>query len=348
MRNWKSLSVLQVVGWLAFGSPAIGQQGSPDIAAELAKSSSRRLNGRIDGRLALVIGNASYSHASDTPNADDDAEQVARTLNRIGFTVMHRSNLSDRQMFEAIEDFRNELRVGGIGVFYYAGHAVELSGKNYLVPVNLNPLPPSGSDSAAQEQRQQLMKDTVSVAYVMDSLSKAGVDSSVVILDACRNDPVRGLVRVEDSGNSDFGGLPPETLFAFATRPGDTASDNGDYARALVRHIVEPGLTINEVFINVAKTMKEKGLQEPRLEHNLTDPPILVEETSNVAPWILGGLGAAGLGVAVVYGVMALSTFDHAEELCPPDQQRDRGCSEAAARTSASPWPWWGWGSRRC
>lgn len=206
-----------------------------------------------DRRLALVIGNAAYP-VNPLANAGNDAKDIADRLNRLGFNVTLQLDASQENMEKAIADFSRALMSAGasaVGLFYYSGHAVQLDDHNYLLPVN-----------ADIRQQTDLRYKAVNVSQVIDAMNEAGSDINLVILDACRDNPLprsfgrggaRGLART-DGGRG--------TLIAFATSPGKTADDgngrNGTFTKHLLQNLVTPGLSVEEVFKRVRQGVTEE------------------------------------------------------------------------------------------
>ena len=205
-------------------------------------------------RTALVIGNSAYQK-SPLVNPVNDAQAMAATLGSLGFTVTKIENASKSQMANAIRQFGDTIKLGGVGLFYFAGHGVQVNGENFLIPV----------DDDIQDKSQVATKG-IEAKLVLQAMSNAKNRLNVVILDACRNNPFaqsasRALV---PTGNTDSlprsdstGGLAPMealvgTLIAFATAPESVAADgsgkNGVYTENLLRNITEPGLRIEDVF----------------------------------------------------------------------------------------------------
>jgi hypothetical protein len=213
------------------------------IAATVARADPAPSPDR-EPRLALVIGNAAYRSMPLT-NPVNDARVMADTLRRLGFQVDTRENADQRQMKRAILDFGRELRAaGGVGLFYYAGHGMQANGENYLVPVD-----------AAIEGPADVPVETVGVQEVLGQMKDAGGRLNIVILDACRNDPFSRRFRGQANQGLAFVSAPTGTIIAYATAPGDVASDgnsrNGLYTSKLVNAMTVPGLKIEEVFKQV-------------------------------------------------------------------------------------------------
>ncbi|MEO7743701.1 MAG: caspase family protein [Usitatibacter sp.] len=207
-------------------------------------------------RLALVIGNGAYKD-SPLANPTNDAADMARVLEASGFTVIKRENATLREMHLALREFGDRLGRQTTGLVYFAGHGMQVRGRNYLIPVD--------ADIAREDEVAFAALD---LGALMDKLDSAKNPVNIVILDACRNNPfgsrltatARGLAPVD---------APPGTFIAFATAPGSTAADgggrNGLYTQHLVRHLEKPGLAIEEVFkaVRVGVRSDSKGAQIP-------------------------------------------------------------------------------------
>ncbi|WP_421882159.1 caspase family protein [Pacificispira sp.] len=207
---------------------------------------------RAEDRLALVIGNSDYA-IGPLANPVNDAGLMARSLTEAGFDVTQASDLGYRDMQRAVVHFARRLAASGpdtVGMVYYAGHAVQAEGENYLIPVDAD------IQDALDLEIQSLKIDTV-----MRSLESAGNRLNLVVLDACRNNPfpavsrsgMRGLARVD---------APYGTLLAYSTAPGEVAADgtdrNSPYTAALARTLRTPGLPVEQVFKQVRISVMER------------------------------------------------------------------------------------------
>ncbi|MBA3768697.1 MAG: caspase family protein, partial [Acidobacteria bacterium] len=209
-------------------------------------------------RIALVIGNGVYTNAPQLKNPPNDATDMADTLSRLGFNVEHGVNLTQRQMKAMIREFGQKLRRnGGQGLFYFAGHGVQLRGRNYLIPVDAEIL----SETDVEDQG-------VDANLVMGLMDEAGNGLNVVILDACRNNPFARSFRSAANGLAQVD-APTGTLIAYATSPGRVARDgtgrNGAYTAELLRQMRVPGLGIEELLKRVRANLKQQtnGEQVP-------------------------------------------------------------------------------------
>ncbi|MCC7048004.1 MAG: caspase family protein [Alphaproteobacteria bacterium] len=219
-------------------------------------------------RLALVIGNAAYDKQA-LKNPANDARAVAQSLRKLGFTVIERVDAGKKAMEDAILEFGEKLKAGGVGLFYYAGHGVQVRGHNYLVPLDAS-LP---SEASVRVQ-------AVDVDLVLEQMTEARNRANVVILDACRNNPFMAARRGAGAGLAAIDAARG-TLIAYSTAPGTVAVDgsgaNSPYTASLVRAIEQPGLTVEELFKRVRSTVLEatQGAQTPWESSSLTGDLVL-------------------------------------------------------------------------
>ena len=193
-------------------------------------------------RHALVVGNASYTHGA-LKNPVNDARAMARVLSEAGFEVTLLEDATQPVMQRAIRRFGDSLQRGGVGLFYYAGHGMQVKGRNFLVPVN-----------AEIDREYEVEFNSVDVNQVLKMMDEARNPLNIIILDACRNNPFARSFRVQSSGLAPMD-APSGTFIAFATAPGAVASDgsgdNGIYTQHLLAHLGKPGLPIEQLFKQV-------------------------------------------------------------------------------------------------
>jgi uncharacterized caspase-like protein len=191
-------------------------------------------------RVALVIGNGAYTNAEPLRNPVNDARAMAKVLRDAGFEVIARENLSRRAFVDALHEFSGKVPPGGVGLFYYAGHGIQVRGINHLVPVD-----------AALANERDVKYETIDLNDVLGGLDEARARLSLVILDACRDNPFARRFRSSSRGLAQAD-APRGTVIAYATAPGDTAADgdgeNGLYTTELLKAIAVPGLKLEEVF----------------------------------------------------------------------------------------------------
>ncbi|NQZ13032.1 MAG: caspase family protein, partial [Algicola sp.] len=166
--------------------------------------------GQGQNRLALVIGNGRYDNVSKLANPENDATDIANALHRLGFEVIQAHNSTHQGMARALDDFSQRLkRNKGVGLFYYAGHGIGVSGKNYLLPVD-----------AKIEKQSDIRFETMDLARVLEEMAAANNPLNIVVLDACRDNPFMGSLRNINRGLAQIS-APSGTLLAYATAPGD-------------------------------------------------------------------------------------------------------------------------------
>jgi len=208
-------------------------------------------------RIALVIGNAAYKSAP-LRNPTNDANDMAAVLKRFGFDVTLIINASQKTMEMAIRDFGNKIKRGGISLFYYAGHGMQVKGVNYLIPIGTN-----------LQTEDEIKYEAVDMSRVLSKMDSAGNDMNVIILDACRDNPFARSFRSSSRGLARMD-APKGTLIVYSTSPGKTAADgegrNGIFTKHLLKAIRETDLEVGQL------------LREVRRE-------VMNETDSNQIPW---------------------------------------------------------------
>lgn len=217
-------------------------------------------------RVALVIGNSDYSNdIGRLANPTRDAGAIADALRRTGFEVSLLQNVTREEMLRAVLQFDRSLRDSDVGLFYYAGHAVQVNGRNFMIP--------TGADLDISSSRSDVIADyvaleTVEIDDVLGRMGNAEADLNIVILDACRNNPFMSNTRGISRGLAQTG-APRGTFVAYATSPGKVAQDgdldNSPYTAAIVRNLGTPGLKLEDVFKKVRQdvALQTNGEQIP-------------------------------------------------------------------------------------
>ena len=232
---------------LLFGLRAITEAQHPPLGRDSLPA---------ERRVALVVGNSAYTTAP-LKNPVHDASDMAQALRELGFDVVYKENLNQPDMKRAIRAWGEQLRGGAVGLFYYAGHGVQVRGENYLVPVD-----------AKIESEEEVEYEGVHVGFVLAQMDSASNPMNIVILDACRNNPFARSFRSASRGLASMN-APSGTLIAYATAPGAVASDgqarNGLYTQELLKVMRTPGLGIEEVFKRVRISVRAltQGQQTP-------------------------------------------------------------------------------------
>jgi TPR repeat protein len=205
-------------------------------------------------RLALVIGNSKYAE-SPLLNPVNDARAMTAALTSLGFTVTNLHDASLTEMNEAARQFGDKLRAGGVGLFFYAGHGMQIRGKNFLIPV--------GADIKREDEVQYKAFDA---NQLLDKMEAARNPINIVILDACRNNPFSRSFRSSATGLAQME-APVGTYVSFSTAPGRVASDgeggNGLFTQHLLTSLKTPGLKVEDVFKQVrVRVMQDSGGQQ--------------------------------------------------------------------------------------
>ena len=220
--------------------------------------------GWAESRIALVVGNGSYV-AENIPmleNPVNDANLMAQVLEKSGFEVRLVTDADQGTMKTAIKAFGEQLeQTGGdsVGLFYYAGHGVEVRGHNYLIPIG-----------AEIERAVEFKTDAVPMDWVLSWMESVDNRMNLVILDSCRNNPFEGRYRGASQGLAQMD-APSGSLIAYSAAPGQVALDgkegeeNSPYTAALAQALVDPGVKVEDVFkrVRVAVETATSGQQTP-------------------------------------------------------------------------------------
>jgi hypothetical protein len=249
---------------LALGHLAIAAAGSPALAA----------------RHAFIVGNGKYAHATALPNPPNDAGDIAARLKQLGYRVTLGLDLTRSELLTRFQQFTRALKADDLALIFYAGHGLQISGENYLVPVD-----------ARLVDQEHARTTLVSLNALMTDLAHA-TGNRIVILDACRNNPfveeiarstktrgpaTRGLARV-------FAGVG--SYIAYSTQPGNVALDgtgrNSPFTSALLAHIGQTGADVHAVMRRVrAQVQSVTGSQQiPWENSSLIDDVSFVDDGS--------------------------------------------------------------------
>lgn len=231
-------------------------------------------------RYALVIGNSNYSGMPKLNNPVNDATDLAAGLERLGFKVTLVTNANRKTMNRAIVAFREALAQDrqNEGVFFFAGHGVQCKGENYLIPVE--------ADIKAEVD---LDDEAVNVQKILGSLEEARNRVNLVILDACRDNPLPGTLRSAIRGLAVVTSAPPETLILYSTGAGQAADDgegrNSPFSQALLSHIADVA-DITQVAKGVTRDVRKAtgGRQTPYVYMGLSVDFALNNGTQSAMP----------------------------------------------------------------
>lgn len=195
-------------------------------------------------RVALVMGNSDYRHAPLLPNPKNDATRLTQTLKRLGFSVIVGLDQDKVAMEGTVRSYVRAIQGADVALFFYAGHAMQMDGKNYLIPID-----------AKLEDATAVDFETIELGTILNYMNAPG-RLSIALLDACRDNPLARRFRGLGTSRSGYVGrglAAPEAgggnvLIGFATAPGEVAldgdEDNSPFTAALLKHIETPGLEI--------------------------------------------------------------------------------------------------------
>ena len=221
-----------------------------------------------ENRLALVIGNATYRTAP-LRNPVNDAQAVAAALKVLGFQVIMRENATQREMLDGLREFAQRASKNQVRLLFYAGHGVQIKGRNYLMPI----------DAEAQTE-DEIAQKGADVSELLERLGTLANGINLIVLDACRNNPfsvapsqLADSRRFRTRGlSSQSAGLAPlqapsGTLIAFSTAPGSVAIDNplqknSVYTKHLLENLRTPGLPIERMFKQVRVAVAQETQQQ--------------------------------------------------------------------------------------
>jgi len=248
------LSVALLQEGFAQTGPGVGRAPTASRNLQVQAADVRVIDS--NQRIALVIGNSAYKNAPLT-NPVNDARAIAQALKESGFVVIARENSDQRGMLDALREFGDRLRSGGVGLFYYAGHGMQIKDRNYLIPVGTN-----------IEREDEVAYAAVDAQAILDKMEAAGNETNIMILDACRNNPFTRSTRSGKAGLAQMD-APVGTFVAYSTAPGSVASDgsgaNGLYTQHLLTAIRQPGSKVEDVFKQVRANVRRdsQGKQVP-------------------------------------------------------------------------------------
>ena len=252
-----------------------------------------------DGRVALVVGNSTYAHIGRLPNPDNDARDMSAALRRLGFEVTTELDADRVELTEALRAFTRRSAGADVSLVFYAGHGIEMDGVNYLVPVD-----------ARLERDVDVRFETVTVDDLL--VSTTGASLRLVLLDACRNNPLARSMQRTAATRTVSGGsfadlnedlLGDETLVAYAAAAGTTAADgrgrNSPYTSALLSHLETP-LEIGLLFRRVRSAVlaSTNGAQRPHEYHSLVGEHYLTRTLATGASVTVSAAAPAGPALA--------------------------------------------------
>ncbi len=261
-----------------------------EMTEERATTKGTSEDGVEFSKIALVIGNDDYEYSS-LSNPIKDAKQVYNSLKKVDFKAQLKTNLTQQEMDEALDEFYEELRdePGSMGLLYYAGHGAQADNENYLIPI----------DNKKISKQSDLAYNAIPLSKIQTDMNNAKTYFNVLILDACRDNPYDGKDRSLRRGLAQQTlSTPPKTrglrknigsILAFSTASGEVASDDIGYADHLSKMLSktnEEATRIDDLFRELTKKIQEKsnGEQTPWYNTSLTDVVYLGERQSKTPP----------------------------------------------------------------
>jgi formylglycine-generating enzyme len=215
-----------------------------------------------ENKTALVIGNSSYQHFPVLSQPWREAAAVKASLERLGFEVVYVVDGTYDRMYDALYTFERKLKErGGTAFFHYGGHGLQVGGQNYLLPV----------DKYIPDERR-VKSRAVNATEVVDIMAAAGSTTNIVVLDACRDNPLPAVTRSTDTRGLAKLNAPVNTVVVYSAEAGDTAED-GVFTPTLLEYLETPGLSFTDVLRQTRRAVYEKtgGKQIPGSYDQLFD-----------------------------------------------------------------------------
>ena len=227
----------------------VAAQSQPKQVLAMADDSAKKAAVQAPSRRALVIGNDSYQEVSKLQNARADAKAMGLALQKVGFNVTSKSDLTERGMKDAIRTFKNEIRGGDEVVIFFAGHGVQLGSSNFLLPVDIR-----------GQSEDQVKDEAMPLQRMLDDIQDSKAKFALAIIDACRDNPFKTASRAIGGR-----GLAPTSaasgqMVIFSAGTGQQALDrlndkdkdpNGLFTRIFLKEMDKPGVSIDRVLRNV-------------------------------------------------------------------------------------------------
>lgn len=250
-------------------------------------------------RVALVIGNNGYQQVSKLEKAANDAQAVGRELAKAGFEVTSLTNVGQKKMNQAINQFAEKVAGGGVGVFFFAGHGLQINNQNFLLPVDMD-LPRNLNDVADQ---------AVSLQVIQDKLAESRAKFALLVIDACRDNP---LPKAAGRGIGSTRGLaqpaaPNGQIILFSAGAHQQALDklsdqdtnpNGLFTREFLPMITTPGVSATEALRRVRSAVIQKAKSVDHDQH-----PALYDQTDGDFYFVPGAAPAAASSQTVAAAV---------------------------------------------
>jgi formylglycine-generating enzyme required for sulfatase activity len=227
---------------------------------------------QAENKTALIIGNGAYSHFPRLTNPKTEAINMKDALKEIGFEVILVTDGSKEDIYDAIADFEYKLNQNaGIALFHYGGHGVQARGDNYLIPVDSN-IP----------DEMRLKSRAIDVSDIVGTMEASKSTTNIIILDACRDNPLPAVSRSGSSRGLAKINAPENSLLIYSAEAGETARD-GIFTPTLLKYIKKPGLSLRDIMMDVRRDVMNAtgGEQRPGEYSMLIEEVFLAGTGSN-------------------------------------------------------------------
>ena len=267
IRRFKVAAIVVLLAFLSYFPLTLFSflsQAADDQTSKAVRRSSSEASVEDQRRIALVIGNSDYK-VGPLRNPVNDAQDISGVLRTLGFTVQTRINVNHLEMEEAVNKFVQEIQNGDVALFYFSGHGIQAKGENYLIPIG-----------APIQSETDVRFKTLNAGLVLGKMEESRNRTNIVILDACRNNPFKGLFRSPSTGLSKMD-APKGTFVAYATSPDSVAADgterNSPYTKHLMEALTVKDIPIEQAFKLVARGVNKEtgGQQTPWISSSLLD-----------------------------------------------------------------------------
>ncbi len=258
IRDMECLSIARK-SWNPFLSAENNTNYARLVKSELGDNKQKQVRKTEKSRVALILGNSSYEK-SPLLNPLNDANAMKNALEKLGFKVVLGLDLTRLEMLRKIKQFEAILTEDSTGLVYYSGHGLQVRGENFLLPIGVE-AETITHYSHPEKLEEAIRKAAIGLNSILEILAKANNVQNIIILDACRDNPLPGISN-EFQGFDEMN-APPRTYIAYSTSPGKVAWDglNGNYGiftRSLLKHINQPKMDVQDLFQVVRKEVAVK------------------------------------------------------------------------------------------
>jgi Caspase domain len=233
---------------------------------------------QAENKTALLVANGNYNDFSNLNQPIPEAQALKASLERLDFQVTLLTDASREEILDGLMDFEDQIKHrGGIAFFHYGGHAVQVDGRNYLLPAN-----------ASIPDERRVSTRAVDAAEVMSTLEVAGGETNIVILDSCRNNPLSGSGRSATRGLAVVDRKPPNSIIVYSAESGTVAQD-GVFTPTLIKYLEDPKLSFTEILRKTRMKVYEitNGAQVPGAYDQLFKAVYLNEKKTEIPEWLL-------------------------------------------------------------